>query len=59
MGLMRYIFLQRKKFLWLGESKFYQDGKGGLRELLNDLENHFKKDYLDEQFTVVKKKFKC
>ena len=44
-----------EKILWLGESKFYQDGKGGLKELLKDLETHFKKDYLEEQFTVVKK----
>lgn len=41
--------------LWLGESKFYTDGKRGIKELLGDLSNHFKKDYLDEQFIIVKK----
>lgn len=41
--------------LWLGESKFYVDSKQGLRELLSDLSNHFKTDYLDEQFVIIKK----
>ncbi|SHN50658.1 HamA C-terminal domain-containing protein [Desulfitobacterium chlororespirans] len=44
-----------EQILWLGESKFYSDSKQGLRELLKDLTNHFKADYLEEQFTVIKK----
>ena len=41
--------------LWLGESKFYKDAKSGLKALLDDLTNHFKKDYLNEQFSIIKK----
>lgn len=41
--------------LWLGESKFYTDSKRGIDELIIDLSNHFKKDYLEEQFIIVKK----
>lgn len=41
--------------LWLGESKFYTDSKRGIRELIGDLENHFKREYLDEQFLIIKK----
>lgn len=44
-----------EEILWLGESKFYTDCKQGLRELIKDLKCHFKKDYLDEQFTIIKK----
>jgi hypothetical protein len=48
-----------EKVLWLGESKFYSDGKQGIRELLKDLENHFKKEFLDEQFIIIKKNLEC
>lgn len=44
-----------EKILWLGESKFYSDSKEGIRDLLKDLNDHFKKDYLEEQFTIIKK----
>ena len=44
-----------EKILWLGESKLYSDSKEGLKDLVNDLKNHFKKDYLDEQFSIIKK----
>ncbi|AFM40259.1 protein of unknown function (DUF1837) [Desulfosporosinus acidiphilus SJ4] len=44
-----------EKILWLGESKFYSESKRGLQELLSDLNNHFKKDYLNEQFIIIKK----
>lgn len=47
-----------KKILWLGESKFYVNSKQGLGDLLNDLKDHFKKDYLEEQFTIIKKNLK-
>lgn len=43
------------EILWLGESKFYTDSKGGIRELIGDLESHFKREYLDEQFLIIKK----
>ena len=43
------------KKLWLGETKFYTDGKQGLKELINDLNNHFNHDYLKEQFVIIKR----
>ncbi|KLU60301.1 hypothetical protein CEB3_c31520 [Peptococcaceae bacterium CEB3] len=43
------------QILWLGESKFYTDSKRGIRELLADLSSHFKREYLDEQFLIIKK----
>ncbi len=41
--------------LWLGESKFYTNSKSGIKELIGDLENHFKREYLNEQFLIIKK----
>lgn len=43
------------KILWLGESKFYSDAKRGIDALLEDLDEHFKHDYLNEQFVIIKK----
>ena len=48
-----------EKVLWLGESKFYSNGKVGIKKLLEDLEEHFKKEYLDEQFIIIKKNLEC
>ena len=45
--------------LWLGESKFYTSGKAGVKKLIQDLEEHFKKDYLNEQFVIIKKNLEC
>lgn len=42
--------------LWLGESKLYSDGKRGIAELINDLTAHFKRDYLNEEFSIISKK---
>lgn len=39
--------------LWLGESKFYTDGKEGLKSLIEDLNKHFKCDFLNEQFAII------
>lgn len=44
-----------EKILWLGESKFYDDGKRGIKELIDDLSKHFNRNYLDEQFVIIKK----
>lgn len=44
-----------EKILWLGESKFYVDAKNGLRDLLDDLGNHFTRSFLDDQFVIIKK----
>lgn len=43
------------RILWLGESKFYSDAKRGIDALLEDLDEHFKRDYLNEQFVIIKK----
>ncbi len=39
--------------LWLGETKFYNNGKRGLKMLIDDLNTHFKHDYLKEQFVII------
>lgn len=41
--------------LWLGETKFYNDGKQGIKELIKDLNKHFNHDYLKEQFVIIKR----
>lgn len=46
------------KTMWLGESKLYLDPKRGLKELINDIEEHFKVDYLDAEFSLISKKIK-
>jgi hypothetical protein len=48
----------KKKTLWLGESKLYIDPKRGVSELLKDIEDHFKFDYLNSEFTLISKKIK-
>ena len=44
-----------ERILWLGESKLYSDAEGGLRALLVDLNEHFNKDYLNDQLLIIKK----
>jgi len=44
--------------LWLGESKIYTDGKRGVKELVNDIKEHFKSDYLDSEFILISKKLR-
>ena len=39
--------------LWLGETKFYTNGKSGIRALIDDLNKHFKHEYLKEQFLII------
>ncbi|WP_419173418.1 DUF1837 domain-containing protein [Halobacteriovorax sp.] len=46
------------KTLWLGESKLYINPKKGLTELVKDIEEHFKVDYLDSEFSLIAKKIK-
>lgn len=48
-----------EKILWLGESKLYVDGKDGIRALIKDLNDHFKQDYLNDQFIIIKKNLEC
>ena len=44
-----------ERILWLGESKFYTDGRRGVQKLLEDLAEHFTRDFLNEQFMIIKK----
>lgn len=46
-----------EKILWLGESKLYTAATDGLGALVKDLSEHFTRDFLDEQFIIIKKKF--
>lgn len=46
------------KTLWLGESKLYIDPKRGVSELVNDIKEHFKSDYLEAEFALISKKIK-
>ena len=46
------------KTMWLGESKLYIDPKRGLSELIKDIDEHFKIDYLDAEFSLIAKKVK-
>lgn len=45
-----------KKSLFLGESKLYQDGKRGVGDLVKDIEEHFKSDFLNREFILIGKK---
>lgn len=49
---------EETKTLWLGESKLYKDGKRGIKELVKDIKEHFKSDYLESEFLIVSKKLK-
>lgn len=44
--------------LWLGESKLYSNGKNGIKALIQDLDEHFKADYLNSEFMLISKKIK-
>lgn len=48
----------KSKTLWLGESKLYTDGKAGVKALIQDIEDHFKSDYLNSEFLIISKKLK-
>lgn len=44
-----------KYSLWLGESKLYKDAKSGVKELTKDILEHFNKEYLRGEFTLISK----
>ena len=44
-----------EKILWLGESKLYTGATKGLKDLIEDLKHHFKKDFLSNEYTIIKK----
>lgn len=46
------------KTLWLGESKLYNDGKKGVKALIDDIVEHFKEDYMRREFALISKKIK-
>lgn len=46
------------KTLWLGESKLYTDGKLGVKALIEDIKEHFIRDYLEDEFSLIAKKVK-
>jgi len=39
--------------LWLGEAKFYNDITRAIRDVVNELETHFKNDYLRNEFLLI------
>src|SRR5699024_1333165 len=41
-----------------GESKLYKNGKTGVKALIKDIEEHFKSDYLNNEFLIISKKLK-
>lgn len=45
-----------EKTLWLGESKIYLNGKSGIKELVNDIKEHIKTDFLNDEFTIISKR---
>lgn len=45
-----------KRKLWLGESKLYLDGVSGVSALAKDLESHLKRDYLRNEFALIRHK---
>ncbi|WP_452223227.1 HamA C-terminal domain-containing protein [Lacinutrix chionoecetis] len=49
---------KNSKTLWLGESKLYKNGKAGIKALIQDIDEHFKSDYLNSEFLIVSKKLK-
>ena len=44
------------KTLWLGESKLYGDGFGGVKSLAKDVEAHMKGDYLRSEFSLISRR---
>ena len=41
--------------LWLGESKLYTGATTGLKKLIEDLKQHLTKDFLSNEYTIIKK----
>lgn len=51
-------FDQETNQLWLGESKFYKNKNSALRELAKDLTEHFNVQFFNQEFTIIKSRFK-
>lgn len=39
--------------LWLGESKLYKNGTSAINALTSDLEEHFNRDFFNDEFTII------
>lgn len=46
------------KSLWLGETKIYFDGKKGVSKLIDDIKEHFSRDYMECEFAIISRKLK-
>lgn len=45
-----------ERILWLGESKFYANGREGVKALADDVKAHFlNRDFFNDQFLIIKK----
>ncbi len=44
--------------LWLGESKIYKDGKMGIKALIQDIQEHIERDYMESEFSILSRKVK-
>lgn len=47
------VHVSNDKKIWLGETKFYNNGKRGIDALIDDLNKHFNHNYLQEQFVII------
>ena len=45
----------KENILWLGESKLYTGATAGLKDLIEDLKHHMTKDFLSNEYTIIKK----
>lgn len=45
-----------QKSLYFGESKLYKNGETGIKELIKDIESHFVKNFLNDEFILIGKK---
>lgn len=46
------------KTLWLGESKIYKDGKKGIKALVQDIQEHIERNYMENEFSILSRKVK-
>jgi hypothetical protein len=44
-----------ENILWLGESKLYTGATAGLTKLIEDLKQHLTKEFLSNEYTIIKK----
>ena len=44
---------KEKNELWIGESKFYKSLSNALRDLANDLSEHFNVNFFDSEFAII------